>query len=217
MARFETLLATAPPDQEDLLPTYPTFAQRFKAQEKSPYKQEGKPESRSDQPSIWQSISSAGQQVSRLFTEVRIHVDRKVASFGPLPSLLIPAEAPLPATRNKAKSFEAKPPTPTLPLPSPEHDLAINLKVGPVSGDKATLSVQARQISSQQPLNRVRVTLKNTNNQALESNLTPEDGTVTFQNIEPASYLVEVRYRGQVWELPITFALAPENSDAPSG
>lgn len=198
-ARFETLLASLDPNPEPFLPDFPTFAEQFEARQKKTSPQESPFPGKA----IWRTIETAGQQVVRLFTEVRVLMAGTGASFDRLPDLLTPTVNPLPAGR-------AQPPTAvthTLPLPSPEHNLALNLKIGPVAGDKATLSIQVKQFSSQQPVSRARVTLQSSLGQTLESDLTLEDGTVTFQYIEPGSYLVQIKLGDQVLELPITFAL----------
>lgn len=155
-------------------------------------------------PSIWETVESAGQEITRLFTEVRVLISRERASFAQLPGSLSPAWAAAPALREKA----ARPETQTLPLPAPEHDISLSLTVGPVSGDETAFSVQVTQISSGQPLSRARVTVRDEQRRLLISELTHADGRVTFPHIGSGSYLVEVKHQSKVWELPMTFTLA---------
>ena len=129
---------------------------------------------------------------------------------------MTPTGVVLPAVRSKEKIVSGKRLPQVLPIPAPEYDLSLKLKVGPVSGDQVTLSVEVINISSQQPLNRVRVSLQNSKNVDLESDLTRENGVVTFQNVEPGSYLVEVRYEGKILELPIILTPAQGIPDTES-
>jgi len=162
-------------------------------------------------PSIWQTIESAGQQVTRLFTELRVLIGREQVSFAQLPGSLSLAWAAVPAFREKG----ARPETQTLPLPAPEHDISLSLTVGPVSGDETAFSVQVTQTSSGQPLSRARVTVRDEQRRLLISDLTREDGRVTFPHIGSGSYLVEVKHQGRVWELPMTFTLEEESARDP--
>jgi len=160
--------------------------------------------------SIWEAVESAGRQVARLFTDVRVHVGREWASFDPLPRPLMPKLVAVPVVREEVT--EAKRQAQALPLPSPEHDLSLSLTVGPVSGDEAALGVQVTRISSGRPLSRARVTVRDEQRRVLISELTHEDGRVTFPRIGSGSYLVEVKHQGRLWELPVTFELEEESA-----
>lgn len=161
---------------------------------------------------IWESIELAGQEITRLFAEVRVRVGRRWASFDPLPRPLAPQWVAVPITREKAA--EAKGQAQALPLPSPEHDVSLSLTVGPVSGDEAALGVQITRISTGQPLSRARVTMRDEERRVLISELTHEDGRVTFPHIGSGTYLVEVKHQGHAWELPMTFTLEENVMDA---
>jgi len=152
---------------------------------------------------VWESVAEVGGQAARLFTEIRVLVTRELASFATPPGPLAPVWVTVPATRGERGVAEIR--AQVLPLASPEHDLAIARTVGPVSGNQASLSVQVSQSSSQQPMNRVRVTLRDRERHILTSELTPPDGQVTFSHVGPGSYLIEVRHAGKSWELPMTF------------
>jgi hypothetical protein len=216
VAQNEALMAAEEPDPGAILPVFPDFIEQFKATHKSlspgAVGKSGIPA----QPSFWETVESAGRSVLRLFTEIPVLTGPEGATFGRLPDKLSPVALALPAARDKDRTTRARELPQTLPLPSPEHDLALSLNVGPVSGDKATLSVQVHRLSSGQPLSRVRVTIQDLQGQALESDLTPENGTVIFQSIEPGRYRIEVRYRGQVLELPIAFAPTEESGSTKS-
>jgi len=157
---------------------------------------------------LWEPAESAGRQVARLFTEVRVLIDQQMASFDRLLHPLAPQWAPVPIIREKAAESRRR--AQVLPLPSPDHDLSLSLTVGPVSGDEAALGVQITQMSSGKPLSRARITVRDENHRVLISELTHEDGRVTFPRLGSGSYVVEVKHRDRVWELPMTFTLAQE-------
>lgn len=164
-----------------------------------------------DTPRIWEDIISAGQQVSRLSSVIRVVIYREMACFGQLFSPLSPTWVALPVTRDGAPA--TKEAAQALPVPCPEHDLSLSLMVGPVSDERATLSVQVATISSQQLLSRVRVTLLDEKHRVLASEMTRGDGRVIFRNMGTGSYSVEIKHRDKTWELPLAFDLEEEAPD----
>jgi hypothetical protein len=157
-------------------------------------------------PPIWERVAAAGERVLRLFTEVRIQMQRGQAAFGELPSPLAPARIALPAMRGaRGKPGEAQTRAQMLPLVSAEHDLAINLMIGPVSDGRASLTVQITRSSAGQPLAGVRVALRDEARRLLASERTQADGRTTFSHIGSGRYLIEVKQAGNAWELPLTF------------
>jgi hypothetical protein len=147
-----------------------------------------------------------------LIAEIPVRFDRRMASFGSLPGLSLPQPVAVPVTRAQDPDRDKGGRTRVLPVPAPEHDLSLSLRVGPVAGDSVTVGVQVVRASSQQPLSRARVTIQDTEHQALESDLTRENGVVTFHDVAPGRYLIEIKHEGKVFELPITFVREEETS-----
>ncbi len=163
-------------------------------------------------PSIWERVDLAGQQVMRLFTEIPVLIGPKMASFGPLPSPLKPVFVPVMASRDKTTDTEER--AQILDMPSPEQDIPFRLKIGHVSEGKSTLSVQVKGPSSQL-WRKARVTLRDKERRILESVRMGEKKEVTFDQIGPGNYLIEVKYQGQPWVLFLAFAPAEEQSPTP--
>lgn len=158
-----------------------------------------------DELPIWERVT-AGEVALRLFTEIRILVQRGLAAFGELPSPLAPARIALPAmrgARDRPDGVEMQ--AHVLPLVSSEHDIAISLTIGPVSGDRASLTVQVMRHSSGQPLAGVRVALRDEARRLLVSERTQTDGRTTFSHIGSGRYMIEVKQVGKAWELPLAF------------
>jgi hypothetical protein len=156
--------------------------------------------------SIWHS---AGRGVSRLISGITIRIGREIASFDQLPTIFTPQLINMPAMRRDKRSFwnEAQ----KLSLVTGQDDLAISLLIGPVSDTEASLSVLTSQTSTGQTIDRARITIRDNRRQILLSELTRESGLVTFPHIESGEYLLEVKYHGRIWELPVTVALLGED------
>jgi hypothetical protein len=153
---------------------------------------------------IWQRINRAGQQVSRLFSEISVIIGPKLASFGSLPSPLTPQFVPVLAARGKTPEAEAQPQV--LNVPIPEQGFSVSLKIGLIAKGQCTLTVQI-DAAIAQAARRARVTLRDKAGQMLESKRIDEKNeAVNFDRINPGSYLIEVKYQDQLWELPLTFA-----------
>ena len=200
-AEVATLLAATTADEFVEPPPFPNFVEQFETRAKSETRQETQMKVTSQV--IWEATKAAGQQILRLFTEIPVIIGRETASFGRLVDPLASVEIVSPSVRGR--EGEAQKLGQTLPLTSDELGLSLNLKIGPSSNDTATLSVQVFELSSQQPVRRARVSFRNIESDALESDITREDGTVTFQDIEIGRYMIEVRYLDKSLELPITF------------
>jgi hypothetical protein len=156
-------------------------------------------------PSIWQHLSQAGQQVYQLFTQIRVQIAQEAASFGQLPQPLQPAWIATPTRRdNEPKQGQV------LPLPSDGHDLSFHLIVGPVAGKQATLSIEVKRVSANQPLSRLRITMKDDERHLLASELTDDVGRVTFPRLAAGHYFLEIKYQDRIWELPMNFTWQPE-------
>ncbi len=153
--------------------------------------------------SIWQMVEKAGREVKQLFTELRVVVEKGEAFFDQLPN---PLKAEWDVVLMPSRRTSEQKRVPLLLLPSPEHDLALHLMVNPPGPKEKepVLIVDVKKHSSQQPVARARVTMRDKNHRMLESNVTREEGRVTFANVRSGTYLVEVKYKKQRWELSIT-------------
>lgn len=158
------------------------------------------------EPTLWKVGRRAGKEVIELFTQLRIVLLQGKAAFEQLPNPLIPEWELAPAGRMSKSRRPSEPSVPVLSLPSPEHDLSLRLIVTPSESkeDQATLSIEVKQISSEQLINRARVTIRDAQYRTLESDFTGEEGRVDFTDVQPGSYVIEVKYQGKVRQLPIT-------------
>lgn len=145
--------------------------------------------------SIWESSLTS---VMQLFTKLTVIINEQKAEFHQLSSLLLVQQFEI-ATRGEKKVAQ------TLALPSPEDNLSIKLTIEPVASHQTTLIVQVTYISSGEPLNRFRVTIRDEANRIVMSELAQVDGNVTFRSIEIGDYLLEIKQQDKIWRLPITF------------
>jgi len=154
---------------------------------------------------LWQVVERAGKQVTQLFTELHIVLGRQVALFDNLPAPLVSEWKALPlATRTDDEYGRV----PLLSLPSHEHDMSLRLTVMPPKGEEpnATLTVEVTEISSGQPKARCRVTIRDRQYRMLESYMTGAEGRVDFVHISPGNYVLDVKHRGRVLQLPIAIS-----------
>ena len=155
--------------------------------------------------SIWQVVERKRRQVTLLFTELRVVVKDGLAIFDQLPSPLVMEWVSM-STASRAS--DQKKLRPLLSLPSVEHNLSLHLMViPPTDKSEVGLRVEVSQFSSQKPLARARVTLRDANYRMLESDLTHEEGRVSFTNLQPNHYVIEVKYKGRVLQMPIAVAV----------
>lgn len=159
-------------------------------------------------PAIWESIERAGQRVEQLLTDIRVFIGQNMASFGQGPIGLSPQWLTAPAIRSG--SSEVRNRIHLLSVPSLDHDITVNLMVGPVSDRSSNLGIQVLRSSNQQPLDRVRITLRDAGGHVLVSQLTGLDGRLELPYLAPGAYAVEVKYQGILWALPLTFAVEPD-------
>lgn len=195
-----TMVSAAYADEVPVAPSYPALDLSFLSESRrTPGLQRS---------TFWESISSAGQEVSRLSSVIRVVIYHKVAHFGELSYPLFPTWVAVPITRDGTTGVEER--AQVLPLPCPEHDLSISLTIGPVSDEQAAIGVEVAKIASEQPLSRVRITLLDENRRLLASEMTRGDGRVIFRNIGTGKYSVEVKHQDKIWVLPLAFVLEEE-------
>ncbi|MCA9896861.1 MAG: hypothetical protein H6654_07305 [Ardenticatenaceae bacterium] len=153
----------------------------------------------------WRQAEAAGEQISRLINSLQVFVRSEIATFSGLPSEFHAPRLATAVTRSQLQENNDPNPIQIVPLTAPSQTFALHLIVGPVSGKQTTFSIQVMDILLQQPLPRVRINLFNDQKQLLEGDMTREDGLVTFQALEPNTYFVNIGYRDERLELPITF------------
>ncbi len=155
----------------------------------------------------WRQTEAVGEQISRFINTLQVHIRSEMATFTGLPSTfntILPATA---VTRSQRQDDDEPDPVKIVPLAAPSEAFSLRLIVGPVSGRKTTFSIQVLDNLLQQPLPRVRVSILNDQKQLLEGDMTREDGIVTFHTLEPGAYFVNVWYRDEKLELPVTFTV----------
>ena len=153
--------------------------------------------------SIWQVVERTGRQIMELFTTIEIVVKEGQAFFHQLPSLLTPEWEVTPMA-SRARRDDT--PLPVLSLSSPEHDLLLRLFVIPPTSEETApeLKIEAKQPSSQKAVARARVTLRDAKGRMLESNMTRQNGQVSFARVQSGRYVVEVKSKRQRWQIPLT-------------
>lgn len=161
---------------------------------------------------LWQEAIIAGKQVMQLFTKLRLVLGPELARFEDLPNPLVSEWKPLSlATRTRAEERRM----PLLSLRFHEHDMSLRLIVMPPETEalEATLTVEVTQLSSEQPIARCRVTMRDPQYRMLERKMTSADGRVDFLNIQSGHIVIEVKYGGRVLQVPIGISWdAPEHS-----
>ena len=166
-------------------------------------------------PPIWQVVERAGKEVRELFKTLRVALSAGEAFFEQLPSPLV-AEWEMVMMPSRSIASPAAPAplarVPVLSLQSPEHDLSLRLTVTPPQSEEraATLTVEVMQISSKQFVHRCRVVLRDANYRMLESHFTEPEGRVSFTKVSLGNYVLEVKFQGRVWQLPIEVTWAEE-------
>ena len=128
-----------------------------------------------------------------------------MARFDNLPAPLVSEWKSLPlATRTDDEYGRV----PLLSLPSHEHDMSLHLTVMPPKGEEpdATLTAFVTEISSGQPKARCRVTIRDRQYRMLESYMTGAEGRVDFVHIRAGNYVLEVKHRGRILQLPIAIS-----------
>ena len=152
---------------------------------------------------IWTVVQNTGKQVVKLFTELRILVKEGFVFFDQLPRPLVAKrQVALIASRKKYEQEGEL----VLSLPSPENDLLIRLFVTSTASEEtaAALMVEVIKGSSEKPVARARVTRRDTKGRMLESNMTRQEGRVSFAHVQAGRYVVEVKFKKQRWQIPIT-------------
>lgn len=156
-------------------------------------------------PSLWEQMQVGGQEMWRLTSEIRLRLGRTGAAFQELSALLTPQ--PLSVASMRQAEGDSAQRTQILSVPTGEAGVALALIVGPVAQQVTTLGVQVTAGVGGQPLDRVRVSVRDPERRILASELTAETGQVFFDHIGPGHYLIQVRYQDQAWELPLAFVV----------
>jgi len=154
---------------------------------------------------LWQRMN---EKLQRLTVEVVVLVDQARAVFGNLPAPLTPQPAPAGILRLQA-SADQETPEPRIEivkLHPPEADLEIALSVVSVTDAQSTLAVWLKTLSTGQPLDEERITLRTDQGSLLEMVATDAQGLAFFRGLALARYLLQVAHAGQTWEfvVPLT-------------
>lgn len=147
--------------------------------------------------SLWQQLR---QGVNRLIAEIPVWLEKGNATFGELPAALAPqlAQAPVYRQRTATQAVdEALITTWTLPLTIDNR--SYKLRFSAVAEGRATLVLEVDQHQAE-PAQQVRVTLNDQVGDLLESTTTSAMGLVSFRDLEPGDYQIQVEVNGQVDE-----------------
>lgn len=161
-------------------------------------------EGSSQSPSIWQVVKAAGKQTAELLSAIRIGIGRQNARFVGWPPSLTPSLIPAAATRSNIPASAHG--VQSLSIASPEGDLQIGIIIGSASNLSTTLGAKVVESVSRQPRQRVRITLRDAvqdESNLLASELTDQKGEVTFVDVAPGSYYLDVKYHGHTLRLPL--------------
>ena len=149
---------------------------------------------------LWEKVETAGQQVLELVSRIPIFLQGTQARFGQLASpLSSPQMAPVPATRAEEGQVVHQ----MLEISSNETDLSFQLELGYASENGVTVGVSLHDRNTQKPLQRVRTTLRDEKKRIIASELTDNEGHVAFTELPVGQYILEVKYQGDKWRLPI--------------
>jgi hypothetical protein len=152
---------------------------------------------------LWQQrVTTALSPIAELLTDIQVAVGQQLTVFRPTQLLLTPQWI------GSVHNYESRGPDESvqrLSVPVPTEDYVIALTIKPGSNGRTTLIVQVTEYPLGQPIKRVRVTHRDKAGFLLTSELTQDDGSVTFAQIPPGSYQIEVKYKEKTWLLPITF------------
>jgi len=148
---------------------------------------------------LWQVAQESGKEVLRLFADVRIRLAEKQAQFVQLNAPLQPQWVAIPAVR----ATDAPKAHQMLQIPAGEGALEFQLELGYATETNATVGVRLRDANTNIPATRIRATLRDEQSRILASELTDKDGYVSFTDMMPGDYLLEVKHQGGIWQLPL--------------
>jgi hypothetical protein len=87
-------------------------------------------------------------------------------------------------------------------LPIQADELRVGLLVGFPSRRNLGLGVYIRWAETDRPAERVQVEIRDTSRRVIARLLTSDDGCVTLPRVAAGEYMIEVRHRGDVFQLP---------------
>lgn len=147
-------------------------------------------------PNWWQQVTATLQQLA---IEITVHVQEATATFVDLPSALAPQRvAALTFRTQSLPEGRGAGTIELLTLPAPSADLQIKVSAGAVVNHKSTLILQLVTMTDQ-PIVQVRTTLRDHQERLLEQSASDSDGLVSFGELEPGNYSVQIKHGGQTW------------------
>ena len=150
---------------------------------------------------LWRKVEIAGQEIMQLASQIPIILQEAQARFGQLALPLPPPRmATVPTTRAEGDQQVHQ----LLDISSEESDLAFQLELGYASEDGVTVGVSLHDRNTQDSLRGVRTTLRDERKRIVASELSDNEGHVTFVELPAGKYIIEVKYQGVIRQLPIS-------------
>lgn len=149
---------------------------------------------------LWVEVKDT---VYRLAAGIPIVVQRAMAGFGTLPTVLSPCRVAV-ATGAARSAVEISAGIESLRIPDESANLAFIFTPGPADVDKegATLVLKVEELQSGEPLGHVRVHLRDSQDQLLQSKMTMADGRAVF-HAWAGDYIVRCKHAGRTWDFPV--------------
>ncbi len=154
---------------------------------------------------LWRQVEATRRQ---LVADIRVTISRVTIQFGALPGGLVPQPVPIPVLRDATTTGPAQ----RLTLPDVPGNLAFELTVSPAA-ENAQVVLGVFQADTQQPVARVAVTLLNAQGQRLRRADTGAEGRVTFGDLPPGRYGLQVRTPDGQWELGLVLTESHPSAD----
>ena len=151
-------------------------------------------------PDLWAEVKDT---VCRLAAEIPIVIQRTMAGFGTLPTVLAPCRVAV-APGAVRSDVETPAEIESLRIPDESANLVFILTPGSVDVDEkgATLLLSVEDLQSGEPLRHVRVHLRDSRDQLLQSKMTTADGQVVFHALA-GTYVVRCKHAGRTWNFPV--------------
>lgn len=158
---------------------------------------------------LWQTVR---ENLYQLAAEFKIVFAQGQAAFAELPALLAPRLTTQTALGTMgAESMHTALDERTgagielLELPHPQANLVVKVSTRPTVDQFGTLIIRLATLTPPHPLAEVKVSLRDQDDQLLESAPTDEDGLALFQALEMGQYTVQIDHHNQSWLFKFNF------------
>ncbi|MBV7327525.1 hypothetical protein KFU94_04540 [Chloroflexi bacterium TSY] len=198
--QYELLIETKEAEEEGAFGSpivYPSFGQQRQQEAQNQREMTGVS-------FIWRHVN---ETLYELNDELSIRISHTRTVFDELSTSLNAHLMPVPALAMRdqtSKDTELHAPNQLLELPHPEANLVIRLNIEPVMDGQGDLILEICSLSPSAPLEQVKVTLRDEDENLLESTSTDQNGLATFGDLESGKYTVLVEHESHRWHLTVT-------------